>query len=386
MVAARQALRSLVLFVGLIALVLVGLNLTDEDLKPEVGDLLREHPAVSSQQSEAFQYLLGLRVPADEDPWAKGAEFYERRKFLQNQSTRPESENFEGEKSLRFEGNSRPCGGLVLCREDQWKEKQNQIQQGLKLNQMMEDRFEKLVAKGPYARDIQPSLGDTGFIILFMDGVHWYHLKTTAFLYQGQASTAWSRVKSLQSFLAGSLDGTQTMLESLILTSLLGFNRDYARVAAATNPAFKKLLMPNLDVFKISQTYDQVSKEVFRGEMQLAHQLLLRPRHLDDFNLADGNPSARATTRLFDFLIPLLYKENKTLNLYFISLQDQRDQPCIQQRDDCPRSGLALPWYSYFSNPMGKLVVRISNFQDARFQKLRQTMRKLHEPLSVETP
>ena len=58
MVAARQAFRSLIFALGLIALVLVGLNLTDEDLKPEVQEILHEHPPVSSAQ----RFFLGTNI------------------------------------------------------------------------------------------------------------------------------------------------------------------------------------------------------------------------------------------------------------------------------------------------------------------------------------
>ena len=360
-------------------------NLHDENLSLEVNDLLKERPTVTTQSLLGFKYLLGLRVAPGQDPATAGERFYQRLILLQNTGTNLSSEERTQRTELQWTDWKQLCGPSNYCSRNATAEQRAQIDHDLSANLILLSRLESLLDYGSVASDLAPAVEGTGSLSSLLSGAKWYRLQLSIFIQEGRAGEAFEKIRKFHSFVSESLNHAETSMDALILASILKSNRDFAKEASREDPTFQKLLISSPGPLVATKfDFERLAKQIIHGEVSMAQNLLQQPFAWEQFNLTEDPNEKPWLNQTLDFMAPVLFKKNKTLNLFEQSLRAQKNHPCVQGAEPCPNDAFDISGPQYFVNPLGRLIVAASHFDASRFQKLRAELKELSEPLPPE--
>jgi hypothetical protein len=343
---AQFARRTLALVISLTLLVLILLNLFDEDLTPRAQDMLTRARAP-------------LEPKYDDLPFPKG---------------------------LSFGGDAQPCQ-QAFCPSEKWDMQKAKISERLNGNATAIDRFENFVRLGGQFQRIAPtSLREHSQVMSLFKGVRWSMLKTNQIYYSGDFRTAFDRSLMFEKFLTATLSHHVNLIESLIILSLLRGNRDFVNQAAAGSEAFKKRLLEQKAAFELKVDFEQLAQSVVANEFASVNAAI--GANMDsNFQLSDLTIGVSDETRTsgktwLDVFMPLLFKPNKTLNLYAQTIQAQLQETCVRTEVSCENRA-TTPWYAYLINPVGRVILRVLEFQSTGFKKVYGFVNKLNQPLEI---
>lgn len=371
-------------------------NLQDESLDQEARMLLKAPVAPPEDMVRGFKYLLGLRVPADQDPRVKGEEIYLRFRTaleLKKHFDRPLLE--PSERSLGVVRSRGSCAGKAYCPKDVFDGERARFQAELKAAELPLQRFDELLAFGGYASDLKPSLALSVARERLSTLAELKRMQLSAFLHTGRDAEVVAQLAKMNAFLSQSLQYPMSYIEAKTAVEAIERNRKFIIDAVKEYPALKsRLTEERIGSFRVRMDFDSLVQRIAFYEVSAFGDVLTATDDMRVFEVAniahdpaDVVAQAEVTEsvqrRLTNFLMPLLIKKNRSLNFVFNRWRDSIAADCVKTDYPCPDVGIHRDSLTaYFVNPLGRRLARmLATVGPEHIKRFYVTMQSLREPL-----
>jgi len=370
-------------------------NLQDESLDQEAKALLKTPAAPPEGMVRGFKYLLGLRVPADQDPRVEGEGIYLRFRTaleLKKHFDRPLLE--PSERSLGVVGPRGVCAWKAYCPKDVFDGEKARFQEELKAAEILLKRFDELLAFGGYASDLKPSFVLSVARERLSILAELKRMQLNAFLHAGRDAEVVAQLEKMNTFFSQSLQYPMSYIEAKNAVDVIARNREFLAEAVKEYPALKsRLTEDRIGSFRVRMDFASLMQRIAFYEVSAFADVLTTANDMRVFELSDiaAKPAdARQegvvesiTHRLSNFFMPLLIKKNRSLNFVFNRWRDSIIADCVKTDYPCHDVGIQRDSLTaHFVNPLGRRLARmLATVGPEHIKRLYVTMHSLREPL-----
>lgn len=386
----KKTLGFLLLMVGGLALLFVALNLSDDQIQPEYKTILDQTFPVPENAVNGYKYFVGLQVPVGVSPLERGTEIYQQivEQLTAKRSDLPEKLVIQpSDRSLQFASTHNPLieKASYFTKKD-YQDNRKAIADYLAANAEQLKRYDELLKFKAYGLDQKPVFG-----MLITSVTNYFRLsrlkllQINSNLHNGQGAKAIKELAAMNDFIQQSMQYPETLLGTMINTAILKDIRTYVGKSVEEYPHLKTSV--DVEKFRMKQSYQELMQKTMYVEGNAIASLFLGPIKIEDF-LELGNPKnyfdkiTYYTLKNMNWLMPLLYKPNKTINQTMHTLTTKPFLPCISNATKCPDETRHIDSITIV-NPVGNMLSIIVDAQSQRYKKLYMDMQLLNTPIAL---
>lgn len=273
-----KKIRMIALTLLIVLVAFVTINLIDEPLQPQVESLMRREVVLPPSAIEAYKYFLGIQVPPDHDPMARGQKIYERHRanaertgFIQTKDREPDEQTLVTDpKNFRFKNDYYTPSNYAPHREE--------FQKILAEHSVQLSRYKKLIQLGGMASDIRPTLdGGTHTIQVVLWG-HRLHLMNWIDQIHSKKVAPRLALEALANefaFCASSIRYPGTLLLTAVQAVCLRSLRSFVEGLSQHDPRFKQALTPEMQKrFSVDLQESDLAQNALQVELRVVQSLL----------------------------------------------------------------------------------------------------------------
>lgn len=344
----------------------VGPNLFDAKLNPDVASVLRDVRA--DENSQAYEYLLGILAPQDQDPATVGKGVHESRLAYAQGKVRLKDLKLPPAEPVAL---NRAALCPDLCANDDFAHKKPALEKIVADNERLIRRFDRWIRFGALNADhTQVLLRHTPNILDL------YSLKfaqLNLLLREKKEKQVLDQLLAMGDFSAKSIDRQHTFVFASVMIAATQRVRTFTEKAAKESIGFSKILTA-----KQRRRFEYPIDPARSLKAATDSEISSMPTFFREIN-EDWTAQAglRPAGKLF---VSIFFHPHRTLNEVAARLQQSRAEDCVASDQNCPE--LPLPERSLV-NPYGRGLARMVAIQPKSFQSLYKRLAKLNVPLEL---
>lgn len=325
-------------FISIFALLtVVGINQFDEPLDPDLAEILKNRPQVSSEAVQGFQYLISFYSAESVDPAELGKKYHDTfQEILQKDSSAPLPGGLkDGMNSIAIPEVIQKDARGTYINSEKFKLVQQELVAQDKLMKLFESRIDHFLNIGHVASDlphrldilVPPVLG-----LLYIFRLNF--LFANAQLHAGLTAAAIERIHLQNLLIQNSLKYPQTFLWKLAMIGILRQSRTFVMEASKHHPEILAVLKePILESFVLKGSVEDSFKNTSLAEITVSKHTGETLSFSSPWVFSDPN---QFEANLIDRLRAHLFQKNRTINSHFQYLRTIENSNCLRDPSTCP--------------------------------------------------